>query len=186
MLKFFSRSILKLIGWHLDVTLPEEKKYVMIGAPHTTNWDLPIALLCFWTVGVRITWVAKKQLFIGPLDYFFRALGGIPVDRSVHTGFIHQIASQFNQREEMIFGITPEGTRSKTEYCKTGFYYIAVEAKVPVCLAYIDFPSRTIGFGKMFTPSGDIDKDFEIIKAFYKDKTGKHPDKQGPVRIKKR
>ena len=186
MLKILSRIILKLLGWHVDVTLPEEKKFVMIGAPHTTNWDLPIGLLCCWSVPVRITWVAKKQLFIGPLNYFFRALGGIPVDRSVHTGFIEQVAQQFNDREEMIFGLTPEGTRSTTEYWKTGFYYIALKAKVPICCAYVDFPSRTIGFGKMIIPSGDINKDFEQIKLFYQDKKGKYPEKQGPVRIKQK
>jgi len=185
-LKVLSRLILKLLGWHVDVTLPKEKKFIMIGAPHTTNWDLPIGLLCFWSVPVRITWVAKKQLFVGPFNYFFRALGGIPVDRSVHTGFIEQIAQQFNQREEMIFGLTPEGTRSRTEYWKTGFYYIALKAKVPICCAYVDFPSRTVGFGKMIMPSGDINKDFEQIKLFYQDKKGKYPEKQGPVRIKPR
>ena len=186
MLKILSRIILKLLGWHVDVTLPEEKKFVMIGAPHTTNWDLPIGLLCFWSVPVHITWVGKKQLFIGPFNYFFRALGGIPVDRSVHTGFIDQIAQQFDAREEMIFGLTPEGTRSRTEYWKTGFYYIALTANVPICCAYIDCPSRTIGFGKMIVPSGDINKDFEIIKTFYQDKKGKYPEKQGPVRIKQK
>ena len=186
MLKILSRLILKLLGWHVDVTLPKEKKFVMIGAPHTTNWDLPLGLLCFWSVPVRITWVAKKQLFVGPFNYFFRALGGIPVDRSVHTGFIEQIARQFDRQDEMIFGLTPEGTRSRTEYWKTGFYYIALAAKVPICLAYVDFPNRTIGFGKMIVPSGDIDKDFEQIKLFYQDKKGKYPEKQGPVRIKPR
>ena len=186
MLKILSRIILKLLGWHIDVTLPEEKKFVIIGAPHTTNWDLPIGLLCFWSVSVHITWVGKKQLFIGPFNYFFRALGGIPIDRSVHTGFIDQIARQFDAREEMILGLTPEGTRSRTEYWKTGFYYIALTANVPICLAYIDFPSRTVGFGEMFYPSGDIEKDFEIIKTFYQDKTGKFPEKQGPIRIKHR
>ncbi len=184
MLKIFSKIILKLFGWHVDVTLPEEKKFVLIGAPHTTNWDLPLALLCFWSVQIHITWVAKKQLFIGPLDYIFRVLGGIPVDRSVHSGFIRQIASQFDSCEEMFFGITPEGTRSKTEYWKTGFYYIALEAKVPICLAYVDFPSRTIGFGEIIIPSGDINKDFEQIKLFYENKKGKYPEKQGPIRIK--
>ena len=84
----------------------------------------------------------------------------------------------------MIFGVTPEGTRSKTEYWKTGFYYIALEAKVPICLVYVDYPSRTFGFEKMLTPTGDINKDFEIIKAFYQDKRGKYPEKQGPIRIK--
>lgn len=176
--------ILKLAGWHVNVTLPKEKKFVMIGAPHTTNWDLPIGLLCFWSVPVRITWVGKKQLFVGPFDYFFRALGGIPVDRSVQSGFIGQIARQFNERKEMILGLTPEGTRSRRDYWKTGFYYIALEAKVPICLAYVDFPSRTIGFGKMLFPSGDIDKDFEQIKLFYENKKGKHPEKQGPIKIK--
>jgi len=186
MLKILSRIILKLLGWHVDVTLPKEKKFVMIGAPHTTNWDLPIGLLCFWSVPVHITWVGKKQLFIGPFNYFFRALGGIPVDRSAHTGFIDQIAQQFNDREEMIFGLTPEGTRSTTEYWKTGFYYIALKAKVPICCAYVDFPRRTIGFGKMIIPSGDINKDFVQIKLFYQDKKGKYPEKQGPVRIKQK
>ncbi len=186
MLKLFSKIILKLIGWHVEATLPEEKKFVLIGAPHTTNWDLVIGLLCFWSVSVHPTWVAKKQIFIGPLNYFFRALGGIPVDRSIHSGFIEQIAHQFDSREEMIFGLTPEGTRSKTEYWKTGFYYIALKANVPVCLAYVDYPSRTFGLGEILYPSGDIDKDFELIRTFYQGKKGKHPEKQGPVQIKKR
>lgn len=185
MLKNFSRIILKLIGWKVDAILPKEKKLVLIGAPHTTNWDLPIGLLCFWSAPIRITWVAKKQLFIGPFNYFFRALGGIPVDRSVNTGFIEQIAKQFDEHEEMIFGLTPEGTRSKVDYWKTGFYYIALRAKVPICLAYVDYPSRTIGFGKIIKPTGDIDKDFKIIKTFYQDKIGKYPESQGPVTIKK-
>ncbi len=184
MLKFLSKLILKLSGWHTDVTLPKEKKYILMGAPHTTNWDLPIALLCCWSTSTQINWVGKKQLFIGPLDYLFRALGGIPVDRSVATGFIEQIAHQFDNREKMVFGITPEGTRSKTEYWKTGFYYIALKAKVPVCLAYIDFPSKTIGFGKMLYPSGDIKKDFELIKSFYEDKTGRYPENQGPIKMR--
>lgn len=184
MLRFLSKSILRIFGWNIDVILPVEKKFILIGAPHTTNWDLPIALLCFWSVPIRLTWVGKKQLFIGPLDYIFRAMGGIPVDRSIHTGFIEQIAHQFDTHEEMIFGITPEGTRSRAEYWKTGFYYIALQAKVPVCLAHIDFPSRTIGFGEMLYPSGDIDKDFEKIKLFYKNKTGKFPENQGPIRMR--
>lgn len=184
MLRFLSRLILKIFGWTIDVQLPEEKKFILIGAPHTTNWDLPIALLCFWSIPIHLTWVGKKQLFIGPFNYLFRALGGIPVDRSIHTGFIGQIAHQFDIREEMIFGITPEGTRSRTEFWKTGFYYIAQQAKIPICFAYIDFPSRNIGFGEMLYPSGDIDKDFEKIKSFYKDKTGKYPENQGPIKMR--
>lgn len=184
MLKIFSRIILKLIGWKVDITLPQEKKFVMIGAPHTTNWDLPIGLLCFWSAPIHLTWAAKKQLFVGPFNVFFRALGGIPVDRSQHTGFIEQIANQFDQHEEMIFGLTPEGTRSRTDYWKTGFYYIALKAKVPICLAYVDYPGRTIGFGKIVQPTGNIDEDFKIIETFYQNKKGKYPKNQGPVSIK--
>lgn len=184
MLKFFAKTILKLIGWRVDFTLPEEKKFVLIGAPHTSNWDFPLAMLCFWYVNKPINWVAKKQLFTGPLYYFFRALGGIPVDRSASTGFISQIAGKMSQREEMILCMAPEGTRSKTPYWKTGFYYIAMEAKVPICLGYIDYSKRVLGFAQLIYPCGDIDKDFAAIKNFYSDKTGKHPELQGPIKIK--
>jgi len=185
MLKFLADQILKLAGWRVQVTMPEAKKFVLIGAPHTSNWDFPLALLCFWSVQKPITWVAKKQLFTGPLNYFFSALGGIPVDRSAPSGFIEQVASQFDRSEEMILCLAPEGTRSKTTYWKTGFYYIALAAKVPVCLGYIDYPKRTMGFAEILIPSGDIDKDFAQIKMFYQDKTGKYPEKQGPIRIKR-
>ncbi len=164
--------------------MPAEKKFVLIGAPHTSNWDFPLAILCFWYVQKKITWVAKKQLFSGPLHYVFSALGGIPVDRSASTGFIHQIAEQIKNSEEMILCLAPEGTRSKTPYWKTGFYYIAQEAKVPVCLGYIDFPSKTLGFETLLYPGGDIHKDFEIIKKFYADIKGKYPEKQGMIKIK--
>jgi 1-acyl-sn-glycerol-3-phosphate acyltransferase len=186
MLKIFSKTILKLVGWRVDVKLPEEKKFVLIGAPHTSNWDLPLALLCFGSVKTGMNWVGKKQLFIGPMGYILRRMGGIPVDRAVRSGFIEQIAQQFACREEMILSLAPEGTRSKTEYWKTGFYYIALAAKVPICLAYADYENRTIGFGKMIQPTGDINKDFALIKDFYQPIKGKYPKNQGPIRIKAR
>jgi 1-acyl-sn-glycerol-3-phosphate acyltransferase len=184
MRKFIADLILRLIGWQVKVTVPAERKFVLIGAFHTTNWDLPLAILTFWSSQKRIRWVAKKQIFSWPLGYFFRALGGIPVDRSVHSGFIEQIASEFASKDEMILCLAPEGTRSKTEYWKTGFYYIALTAKVPICLGYVDFPSKTTGFAELLYPSGDIQKDFEQIKQFYQDKSGKYPEKTGPVRLK--
>jgi len=163
--------------------MPEAKKFVLIGAPHTTNWDLPIALLSFWSLSRRFYWVAKKQIFIGPFGYLFRALGGIPIDRSSSHGFIQQITEQFEKNEEMILCIAPEGTRSRTKTWKTGFYYIALSADIPICLGYVDFQNKTVGFGQILIPSGDIEKDFEQIKNFYKDKKGKFPEKQGPIEI---
>lgn len=184
MLKFLSTKILKLAGWQLNVVLPKEKKFVLIGAPHTSNWDFPLALLTFWTIDLKIYWVAKKQMFWGPLHYLFTFLGGIPVDRKSSQGFIEQIAKRFNQTDELVLTISPEGTRSKTERWKSGFYHIAVTAKVPICLAYVDYSKKTLGFEQVLYPSGDIDADMEIIAKFYNDVKGRRPQNQGPVRLK--
>ena len=132
MLKNFAQLALKLSGWRLDIQLPEEKKFILIGAPHTSNWDFPLALLVFWTLDLKVYWVAKIQLFRGPLYYLFTALGGIPVDRSTSHGFIKQITKEFDKTDEMVLAIAPEGTRSRTEYWKSGFYHIALSAGVPI------------------------------------------------------
>lgn len=184
--KSIAKKILNLIGWRVEVTLPKEKKFVLIGAHHTSNWDFPLTLLVFWTLDLKIYWVGKIQLFWGPLHYLFTALGGIPVDRSTANGFIEQIAERFNDSEEMVLTIAPEGTRKKRDYWKTGFYYIALKADVPICLGFIDYGNRTIGFSQMLVPSGDIEKDFEKIKLFYQNKSGKYPEKQSDIKIKKR
>jgi len=175
MLKLFSKTLLRLTGWQLDVVLPEENKFVLIGAPHTSNWDFPLALLTFWTLDLKIYWVAKIQMFWGPLYYLLTFLGGIPVDRSSSHGFIEQIAKRFNQADKMVLAIAPEGTRSKTNYWKSGFYHIAISAKVPICLAYIDYSRRALGFAQILYPSGNIDADMEIIADFYKNIIGKRP-----------
>lgn len=184
MLKFLSKTLLKLIGWQTEITLPEEKKFVLIGAPHTSNWDLPIAILAFWTFDLKVNWVGKIQMFRGPLYYFFTALGGIPVDRSSPHGFVEKIVNKFQQSDDMVLSISPEGTRSKTKYWKSGFYYIALTAKVPICFGYIDFKTREIGFKEILHPSGDIEADMRIIAQFYAHKEGKKPLNQGPVQVR--
>ena len=185
MLKILSKTFLKLTGWKLHTVTPKEKKFILIGAPHTSNWDFPLALLTFWTVDFNIHWVAKVQMFRGPLHYLFTALGGIPVDRSASHGFIQQIADRFNQAEQLVLTIAPEGTRSKTKYWKSGFYHIAVAANVPICFGYIDYQKRELGFHEWMQPSGDIDADMKTIADFYKTIKGKRPQFQGPVRIRK-
>jgi 1-acyl-sn-glycerol-3-phosphate acyltransferase len=185
MLKYLSVKILTLAGWKLNIVLPKERKFVLIGAPHTSNWDFPLALLSFWTLDLKVCWVAKKQMFWGPLYYLFSYLGGIPVDRTSPQGYIQQIATKIEQADEIVLTIAPEGTRSKTDYWKSGFYHIAVSAKVPICLAYIDYSKRTLGFEQVLYPGGDIDEDMKIIADFYKDIKGKRPQCQGPVRLRK-
>lgn len=186
MRKIFANFILKLFGWSTAVEPPVEKKFVLIGAPHTSNWDFPLALLTFWTVNIKIHWVAKIQMFRGPLHYLFTVLGGIPIDRSSPHGFIDNIAEKFQQAETMVLTIAPEGTRSKTRYWKSGFYHIALTANVPVCFGYIDYRTHTVGFKQIMYPSGNIEADMKIISDFYRNIKGKNPENQGPVRIRDR
>ncbi|MCW9012963.1 MAG: lysophospholipid acyltransferase family protein [Gammaproteobacteria bacterium] len=186
MLKLVSRQILKLLGWTLIEDLPRDNKFVVIGYPHTSNWDFPLGLLAMWSIDRNFNWVAKHTLFKGPMKYIFRAMGGIPVNRSLHTGFIKNMVDTFNSRDQMIFCIMPEGTRSKTEFWKTGFYHIAHEAQVPVALGYLDYKKKQVGVGGVLYPSGDIDADFEKLREFYKNKVGKKPENQGEVKLKSR
>jgi len=183
MLKKISRFILSILGWQLEAKLPSEKKFVIIGAFHTSNWDFPIGILGLWAMGLRASWVGKHTLFRGPLGPIFKFLGGIPVDRSVHTGFIHRIAELYTARDEMALTIAAEGTRSKTRHWKTGFYFIAVEAGVPIALGYLDWGKKKLGVGATLYPGGDIKQDFETIREFYQDKTGLRPENQGPVKL---
>jgi len=186
MLESFSRRVLTLLGWRLDQRLPETRKYLVIGAFHTSNWDMPLGLLGLWALGLKPRWVAKHTLFRWPLGPVFRAIGGIPVDRRAHTGFIDRIAAEYQASDELVVTIAPEGTRSRTDYWKSGFYYIALAAKVPVALGYIDYPSKRLGIGGVLYPHGDIDADMAIIRDFYSDKAGLRPENQGEIRIKQR
>ncbi len=175
--------VLRLISWQVDVTLPEARKYVVIGAPHTTGWDLFYLMLLKLSTGIDMKWVGKDTLFRWPLGVFMRWLGGIPVKRHSKNNFVEQIVAQFRQREELIIAIAPEGSRGKTSHWRTGFYYIALGADVPIALGFIDYPSRVVGIGPSLLPSGDIQVDFSKIKAFYGGKTGRYPERQGDIQL---
>lgn len=178
--------LLRGLGWTLDDQAPREKKCVIIGAPHTSNWDFPLALIAMSAMGRKFNWVGKHTLFIGPLKWISKALGGIPVDRRVSTGFIHKMADTFDARDRLNLVIAPEGTRSRTKYWRSGFYFLALEARVPIALGYIDYGKRELGIGDSIIPSGDMEADMKKIQIFYKGKTGKHPKKQGEVRLRSR
>jgi 1-acyl-sn-glycerol-3-phosphate acyltransferase len=135
-------------------------------------------------VGLRFSWAGKHTIFRGPLRMILRSIGGIPVDRRIRSGFIGQMTELFDSKESMILAITPEGTRSKVPYWKTGFYYIALNAKVPITLGYLDYKEKKLGMGYTFFPSGDIEKDMEIVRAFYKGKIGRHPEHQGEIAVR--
>jgi 1-acyl-sn-glycerol-3-phosphate acyltransferase len=177
-------SILSLISWQVDVTLPNARKFVLVGAPHTSGLDLFYTMLLKFSTGIELRWVGKDTLFAGPLGVIMRWLGGIPVNRRSRNNFVEQIVEQFRQHEHLIIAIAPEGSRGKTAYWKTGFYHIASGAQVPIALGFIDYPSRVVGIGLSLLPSGDIQADFSQIKTFYSGKKGRHPQKQGEIQLR--
>jgi len=182
-MRIISLFILKLFGWRLDEQLPAHGRYVLIGYPHTSNWDFILGMLAKWALNMPLNWVAKHSMFWGPFRPMFIAMGGVPLDRQNTVGFIEKNIELFQQREKFVLGIMPEGTRSKTDRLKTGFYHIAHGAKVPVAMAYLDYKHKVVGVGKVIIPSGDIDADFELIKSFYEDKTGYRPENQSDLNI---
>jgi len=185
-MKFISRLILKILGWELNLQLPPVKKYVLIVYPHTSNWDFILGMLAKWGLGMPLNWVAKDSMFWGPLRPLFIAMGGVPIVRHKSIGFIQKNIDLFNVREQFILGLMPEGTRSKTAGFKSGFYYIANGANVPIVLAYLDYKNKKIGVGEVIIPSGDIQGDFEKIKIFYKNMTGLIPQNQSELVIGKK
>ncbi|MBC8379054.1 MAG: 1-acyl-sn-glycerol-3-phosphate acyltransferase, partial [Planctomycetes bacterium] len=132
MLKLLSKSVLRMFGWTVEKVIPLKEKYVLVGAPHTSNWDFPLGILGMLAMGLRFRWVGKHTIFRGPIGLMLKSIGGIPVDRRIRSSFINQMVELFNAEKNMIIAITPEGSRSKTLYWKTGFYYIALDATVPI------------------------------------------------------
>jgi len=151
---------------------------VLIGAPHTSNWDFILMLLAMLILRLEVHWMGKDSLFAFPFGGFMKWLGGIPIDRSSNHNTVDQIIMQFEQHDELIVLVPPEGTRSKVEKWKTGFYHIANGADVPILLGFIDAGKKEMGFGPMYQPTGDIEKDLPEIQAFYKTKQAIHPELQ--------
>ena len=166
-----------ILGWKMDTNFPTHlKKYVVIAAPHTSWVDFPIAILARMSSGIMINYIGKDSLFKGPFGFFFRALGGTPVDRSKNNKLVDAIIDIFNSKEEFRLGLSPEGTRKKVTEWKTGFYYIAKGAKVPIVMATLDFGNKRIKISEPYYTTDNMQKDFEDFKEFYRDVKGKNPE----------
>ncbi len=174
---WISMIFLKLFGWRVEGEMPDTKKMVIIAAPHTSNWDLPYTLFTAFILKTGIYWMGKDAIFKQPFRNLFRWLGGIPIDRSCSHSVVNQTIEQFNKRNRLALAIAPAGTRTKVSHWKTGFYHIAVGAKVPIALGFLDYKRKISGFGPLIHPTGDLEADMELIRAFYKNITGKHPEK---------
>ena len=177
-LRALSVAFLKLSGWKIEGSLPPDgNKSVLIAAPHTSNWDLPYTLMVAFVLRLNIYWMGKEQIFKPPFRGLMRWLGGIPVQRETSNNLVAaSIEAIKAARGPLQLVVPPEGTRSNTRYWKTGFYYIAVGAQVPIVMAYMDYKRKLSGLGPVFRPTGDIEADMVAIKAFYAPFTGRNAD----------
>lgn len=166
----------KVLGWKAVVTVPNYDKCVVCAAPHTSNLDLFIGKLFYGTIGQRTSFMMKKDWFFFPLGIFFKAVGGIPVNRSRSTSLVDQMVEEFNRRKKFHLAITPEGTRKANPHWKKGFYHIALKAQVPIVLVGIDYDKKLIEAGKTIIPSGNLEEDLNEIKQYFLRFKGKHPE----------
>ncbi|WP_405604612.1 1-acyl-sn-glycerol-3-phosphate acyltransferase [Polaribacter sp. Asnod1-A03] len=167
--------LFKIMGWKLENDFPKDPlKYVVIAAPHTSWLDFPIAILTRMASGTMVHFVGKASLFKPPFGFFFKALGGTPIDRSKSNNTVDAVIDVFNSKKEFRLGISPEGTRKKVDKWKTGFYYIAKGANVPIVMATLDFENKKVKISEPFYPTENKDKDFKVLRSFFKNVKGKH------------
>ncbi len=179
-----ARSFLAATGWQPEGSRPEPDRYVLIAAPHTTNWDFPYLLAFARIFDLEISWMGKSSLFHPPFGGIMRALGGIPIRRERSHNVVAAMVDAFAVRERLGLVVPAEGTRDYVDHWKSGFYHIARTARVPIVLSYLDYSRRRGGFGPVFHPSGEIKRDMDRIRAFYADKQGKFPERFGRIRLR--
>jgi 1-acyl-sn-glycerol-3-phosphate acyltransferase len=170
--------IFKLIGWSVEGSFSIDlKKYIIAIAPHTSNWDFVIGVMARSILKIqRAHFLGKSQLFKPPYGWLFRWLGGYPVDRTSSHDMVQQVAHIFNKHDEFILAIAPEGTRKKVTKLRTGFYYIALQAQVPIIPVGFDYQRKKIVIGLPLYPSTNVDKDMELLRRFYSSVKGRNPE----------
>ena len=178
LLRAGSRAFLRLNGWTVEGSLPAgTAKCVLIAAPHTSNWDLPYTLMVAFVLRLDIRWMGKQSLFRFPFGGVMRWLGGLAVDRSKNNNLVSASAAALKATQDAVqLVVPPEGTRGKTRHWRTGFYFIALEAGVPIILAYMDYHRKVSGLGPVFTPTGDVEADMVVIKRFYASVRGRNAE----------
>jgi len=183
--QFLARRILAMSGWTLLDGPPVPAKAVLLGYPHTSNWDLVMTLLGLSALGITPRWAGKDSMFRGWRGPIMRALGGIPVNRREPTGFVGRMASEISAHDTFLLAIAPEGTRALAPGWKSGFYRIALAAQVPVVAAVADYGRKRIGILAVLTMTGDEDADMAEIAKLYQDCQGLRPADKSPVRLVK-
>ena len=186
-LKYFLRGLslflLKRFGWKTVGQLPAESKYVLIFAWHTSNWDLFYGVLVAFALKLDFFYLAKKELFRWPFGSLMKWLGGVPIERKGSHHSVNEMIRKINENERFVLGISPEGTRRKVQYWKSGFYHIAECAGIPILLTFLDYEHKKGGVGHLMYLTGNIDRDMHIIRDFYATVKGKYPDQTSPAAI---
>ena len=175
---YIARGVLFVLGWTVQANPQDVPKYVVIAAPHTSNWDFFYTMLLAFALKLQVYAMGKKSLTEGTFGPVMLWFGIIPIDRSKSNNVVEQTIAEFGRHDKLVIVIPPSGTRNKVRYWKTGFYHIAHGAGVPIALGFIDYKRKCGGIGPFITTSGDIDHDMVKIKAFYADITGKIPENQ--------
>ncbi|MCC6764496.1 MAG: lysophospholipid acyltransferase family protein [Deltaproteobacteria bacterium] len=176
-----ARAWLWFFGWKVEGELPPGIKAVAIAYPHTTNWDMPFMLAVAYRLGVRPSWLGKRQIFRTPFGGFMRWLGGIPVDRSARTNMVAQVVERFAGIDRLFLVVPPSATRHKAAHWKSGFYHIARGAGVPILCTFLDYTRKVGGIGAVVHPTGDVRADMDVIRAFYQGIEGRYPENQTPI-----
>ena len=177
---------LTLAGWAYEGPAPTEKKFVLLAVPHTSNWDGLLLVLLTRSIGLHVQWMVKDSWTKGPLGPLVRGSGGVGIDRSRKTNMVDQMIEQFRRRDSLVLAIPPEGTRSRADNWKSGFYRIALGAEVPVVPGYLDFARKRAGLGPALHMTGNPKRDMDAIRAFYARQDPKpfDPSKFGPIRLR--
>ena len=172
----FGLLYLKAAGWKFENAVPEVQRCVIIAAPHSSNWDLPHTIATGAALNLNFHFLAKHTIFRPPWGWFFRAMGGIPIDRRSSGNYVEKVADFIRERDRCAVVVAPEGTRSKKDYWKSGFYHIAREADVPIVCGFLDFENRTCGVGKAIYPIGTPAEVMDEIRSFYRTTMALKPD----------
>lgn len=175
---------LRLGGWTPTGDPPALDKYIIVAAPHTWWWDGFWMMAFAWWWGIQIKWLVKSSAAWGPFGWFLRSVGAIPVNRSAPQGLVGVLCREFAAQSALIVSIPAEGTRARRPYWKSGFYHLARQAKVPICLSLLDYGSGRGGFGPCFVPTGDVRADMDLVRDFYREAKGKIPDRFTPPKLK--
>jgi 1-acyl-sn-glycerol-3-phosphate acyltransferase len=182
--QWIGKAFLRVTGWKMEGERPAVDRYVIIAAPHTSNWDMPFMLAMAFVYDIPVQWMGKHTMFKAPFASFFKRLGGIPIVRHRPGGVVGQMVEHFENNDSLALMVPAEGTRSHVDYWKSGFYHIARGANVPVILSYLDVGKRVGGVGPAIELTGDFRADMDKIREFYAGMQGFRPENIGVIRLR--